>query len=280
MIKKISIYFTLILLMACQCHAFDLDETVDDEIRKTYNSSKLIEDVGIKSNATSKDERLPNLPSILKQNENANYKSSSTVQVPRHQYVSGSHKIRRGTVIEVVSTNQVSDWQKAGTNVRFVTKKIKNGKGYTLPITTAFNGEIIESHQPQISCNGGLVVIKVHSMNYKGQAIPINAYVIRANDKKIFFNNIKGKRTYLATMYKKGNWGRTLFGKMLNLTVNLGGDGSTVLFSPFPFLYGTICLGANTLVSPITAFFSKGGHVSIPSGSYYKIKLIDDVWID
>jgi len=67
---------------------------------------------------------------------------------------------------------------------------------------------------------------------------------------------------------------------MLNLTVNLGGEGSTILLSPFPFAYGTICLGLNTLASPITAFFSKGGHVSIPAGSAFRIKLMDDVYID
>ena len=107
----------------------------------------------------------------------------------------------------------------------------------------------------------------------------LNGYIIRADDKKIFLNNIKGKRTYLQTMYKKGNWGRSLFGRMLSLTINLGGSGSTILLSPFPLAYGTICLGINTLISPITAFFSKGGHVSIPSGSLFKIKLLEDIYI-
>ena len=118
--------------------------------------------------------------------------------------------------------------------------------------------EIIEVHKPQITCNGGLVAIRIYSMLYKGQTVPLNAYVTRANDKKIFFNDIKGERTYLKTMWKKGNWGRVLFNKMLALTINLGSEGSTLVLAPFPFLYGSICLGANTLVSPITAFFSKG----------------------
>ena len=117
-------------------------------------------------------------------------------------------------------------------------------------------------------------------MIYKGRTIPLNAYVTRADSKKIFLNNIKGERNYLKTMWKKGNWGRTLFGRMLNLTVSLGGDGATLLLSPFPFAYGTICLGVNTLVSPITAFFSKGGHVSIPAGSEFRIKLLDDAYIN
>jgi hypothetical protein len=117
-------------------------------------------------------------------------------------------------------------------------------------------------------------------MVYKGQSVSVNAYVTRANGKMIFLNNIKGERTYLKTMWKKGNWGRTLFSRMLTLTINLGGDGSTLLLSPFPLAYGTICLGANTLISPFTAFAQKGKHVSIQSGSQFRIKLLDDAYID
>jgi hypothetical protein len=117
-------------------------------------------------------------------------------------------------------------------------------------------------------------------MIYKNQSIPIDAYVIRANDKKIFLNNIKGQRTFLKTMWQKGNWGRTLFNKMMTLTVNLGGTGSTFILSPFPLAYGTICLGANAITSPICAFFSKGGHISIPAGSNFKIKLNENVMIN
>ena len=32
-------------------HAFDIDETVDDEIRKNYNPAQLINDVNIKDHA-------------------------------------------------------------------------------------------------------------------------------------------------------------------------------------------------------------------------------------
>ena len=81
-------------------------------------------------------------------------------------------------------------------------------------------------------------------------------------------------------MWKKGNWGRTLFNKMMTLTVNLGSTGSTLVLSPFPLAYGTLCLGANTLFSPITAFFSKGGHVSIPANSSFKIKLTEDIYVN
>ncbi len=72
-------------------------------------------------------------------------------------------------------------------NKQFMAKIIQ------FPASTIFNGEIIESHQPQITCNGGLVVIKVHSMIYKGQTLPVNAYITRANDKKSFLIILKEK---------------------------------------------------------------------------------------
>ena len=291
---KKNVFFTLIIIcfvinLYNLGHAFDLDETVDDEIRKNYNPTKISDDMGLKQikssrlqDNTSVDEELPELPNIGKNKPSDSKVSSISKQTPPVQlpiYRNGNIRIHKGTVFPVVSSGAISDWQRTGTSVKFTTQKQKSGKGYTIPAKTVFYGEIIETHQPQISCNGGLVVIRITSMIYKGQTVPLKGYLIQANGKKIFFNNIKGKRTYLQTMYKKGNWGRTLFGRMLSLTINLGGSGSTILLSPFPLAYGTICLGANTLISPITAFFSKGGHVSIPAGSSFKIRLLDDIYI-
>ena len=174
----------------------------------------------------------------------------------------------------------ISDWQRKGTSVKFTLRSNTFGKDYTIPSGTVFLGEIIDSHQPQITCNGGLIVIKIHSMIYKNQKVPITAYVTRANDKKIFFNNIKGERTYLKTTWNKGNWGRTIFNKMFTVSVGLGAEGATLVLTPFPFIYGTVCLGVNTITSPICAFFSKGEHISIPAGSAFRIKLLEDVMID
>ena len=272
------LFIFLIVLIPLQISAFDLDLTVDDDIRKNYNPSKLIQDVGIDEN-----EELPTLPEISKyenkQNNTQTYspqKQNNIINLSQQNNKS-SVKIGKGKSFDVVNMSKISDWQTKGTSVKFKTTHSVAGKKYTLPAGTIFYGEIIDSHQPQITCNGGLVVIKIHSVNYQGKQIPIQAYITQANGEKIFFNNIKGDRTYLKTMWKKGNWGRTIFNKMLSLTINLGNEGSTLLFSPFPFAYGTICLGLNTLTSPICAFFSKGGHVSIPAGSAFKIKFMNEV---
>ena len=271
-------------------HAFDIDETIDDEIRKNYNPTKLIQDTKINNSALDKnikasdnttDENLPSLPSITKYGNSSKASDISTANTtPLKPYTGGNIRVKAGTTFNVINTISLSDWQRKGTKVKFITKGNTFGKQYTIPSGTIFEGEIIESHQPQITCNGGLIVIKVYSMIYKNQKIPVTAYVTRANDKKIFFNNIKGERNYLKTTWKKGNWGRTLFNKMLTVSVGLGGESSTLILSPFPFAYGTICLGLNTITSPICAFFSKGGHISIPAESNFRIKLIEDIMIN
>lgn len=274
MLRIVMCTLFVLIYLSNHAHAFDLDMTVDDEIRKNYNSSKIID-------TYVPDESLPPLPEKLK-----NSAQVSTVQKPKTVaktpalVTKGNVKIHKGTVFNVVSVAKISDWQAKGTVVKFKTNRSINKRKYTIPSGTVFSGEIIERHQPQISCNGGLVVIRIHYMTYKGQNIPLNAYITKADDKLIFLNNIKGERTYLKTVWKKGNWGRSLFGRMLTLTVNLGSEGSTFLLSPFPLLYGSLCFGANTLISPVTAFFQKGGHVLINAGSNFKIRLLEDSYID
>ena len=279
-LKKILIFLFTAMLSVHAAYAFDLDETVDDEIRKNYKDTKLIEDSGVRY-----EENLPDLPNITKtqtQPKSSDVKGSVNIPkaLPESSYTGGNIKIKKGSSFNVVNMSVISDRQSRGTTVQFKSGSATKGKGYTIPAGTIFTGEIIESHQPQITCNGGLVAIRVYSMFYKGNTVPLNAYVIRAKDKKVFFNDIKGERKYLKTMWKNGNWGRSLFNRMLSLTVNLGSKSSTLVLTPFPLAYGTICLGANALVSPITAFFSKGGHVSIPAGSGFVLKLHDNVYVD
>ncbi|MBR6127502.1 hypothetical protein IKQ21_07455 [bacterium] len=273
------VIFTLFVIIFTSEHAlaFDLDMTVDDDIRKNYNSSKLINDTN-----TEELDTLPDLPDLLKNGKTPNIEKAKSEKytAPTKLVTSGNTKISRGTSFNVTNNAQISDWQKKGTMVNFTLRKQVVNRHFAIPAGTTFTGEILESHQPQITCNGGLVVIRIRNMKYKGQTYPLNAYVTRAKDKKVFFNDIKGERKYLKTMWKKGNWGRSIFNRMLTLTINLGGESSTVLFSPFPFLYGTLCLGLNTLTSPICAFFNKGGHVNIPAGSNFRIKLLSDTYID
>lgn len=244
--------------------SIDLDTSVDDEIRKNYNSNQLV------------DELLPELPKILQQpREEAKPDTaeviSKQITPPRYRGI-----IKSGTKIPVVSETKISDTLRKGTKVTFHCKNQVYAKGAVIPAWSKFYGEVEESHSPQLSCNGGLVVLKVNSIVVNKNVTPLDAYITRADDKKIFFNNIKGKRTYWKTLWAKTGFGRNLFDRMLTLTAKLGKDGSTIILSPFPFCYGTVVLGLNTLTSPLFALFSKGGSVSIPAGTEFVIKVRED----
>ena len=171
--------------------------------RKNYNPNKLVEEVQGKETALEKkiqspppaeiiDENLPALPKISTPNSTKNATNKPTVLEPvkTKPYTGGNIKVKSGTSFYVTNNNSISDWQRKGTKVRFTTNGNTYGKYFTIPSGTIFQGEIIDSHQPQITCNGGLIVIRVDSMIYKGVKVPVTAYVTRANDKKIFFNDI------------------------------------------------------------------------------------------
>ncbi len=263
--KRIFSTIFVFLLTTSVIFALDIDTTVDDEIRKNYNSNELI------------DENLPPLPYFL-QKEQVKVKPDTTETIKQKLTPAAYRgKIKKGTKFSVVSDNKISDWLRKGTKVTFHTNKQVYAKGITIPAGTKFYAEVEDSHQPQITCNGGLVVLKVHSIVLNNSVTQIDGYITRADDKKIFLNNIKGKRTYWKTLWNKTGFGRRLFDRMLTLTANLGKDGATLILSPFPFCYGTVVLGLNTLASPLFALFSKGGHVSIPAGEEFVIKLREDV---
>ena len=263
--KKFLSFYLAIILLSPSGFAVDLDSTVDDAIRQNYKSDALI------------DETLPELPKVLQNSKNTS--QVDTIEHIKKQTTPASYRgvIKSGTKFLVVNDNTISDGLKKGTKVTFHTKNQIYSKGLFIPVGTKFYAEVIDSHAPQFSCNGGLVELKVHSIVIDNSVTQVDGYITKANSKKIFLNNIKGKRTYLKTVWRKTGFGRNLFNKMLTLTVNLGGEGSTLILSPFPVAYGSIVLGLNTLSSPVLALFSKGGRVNIPVGTEFVIKLRDDV---
>lgn len=136
--------------------AFDLDMTVDDEIRKNYNSSKLINDTH-----TQSEECLPSLPEISKydkQNDTVNQVIEKEVtvknSVQNSNIVNKTVKITKGTSFNVANSTKISDWLAKGNTVKFYTKSPIVKRKYTIPANTVFTGEILEVHRPQITCNG------------------------------------------------------------------------------------------------------------------------------
>ena len=74
--KKVILFYLIILLSCQSCLAFDLDMTVDDDIRKNYNSGKLQHDM----HTEDTNELLPTLPDISKYNESAKNETHQTVK--------------------------------------------------------------------------------------------------------------------------------------------------------------------------------------------------------
>ncbi len=295
MIKKIFIILIVWLLGIVPVGAFELDWSADDEIRQNYNPSKLEQEV------------LPGLPSVL--NENPNPQPFTTpvqktaqpqVQAPpkttiETDYSSGvkrvkaakavkndsysAARIRKGTKFKVKSRTSVSDWNTSGAQITFVSTAPVTQRYVSVPIGATFKAEIIDSHQPNAFGNGGLLKIKANQVILNGSAKPIDAKVIRANDKKVFLNNIKGKRGYMRGMGRAVDKGQKFYDKSRAISRKLSNNPIGSILSPVPTVVGGVGYTLNLVVSPISAIWSKGDHITIPSGANYVIKLKEHAYI-
>ena len=279
-VKKLVFVFLLVFTLICQpVLAFEFDTSVDDEIRKNYNPGKLEQDVGLPALPGTSDgvkNRNEYVQKPIKRKYKINLRTYARAQ---ENPLFTSVVLKKGTKIPVRILNNISDKSRKGTRIKFVSSYPVSTTYFTIPAGTTFYGQIVNSHPPQFSANGGLIEINVTSVILNGEVHPINAYVTKANNKKIFLNNIKGKRRYLSSMVKSTKNGRHFFRKMMRVTVNLSTDGSSIVIAPFSLVAGVLTLGANIVASPALALFHKGGSVSINSGSEFVLKLNQDVFI-
>lgn len=263
--------------------AFELDTSIDDNIRKNYNPSKIEQDAA-----------LPALPKIINEkitqpvaNTKIQTPQSQNKQLKEIQYATPTYNssvesyatLKQGTKIKVKLLSGISDKSKKGTQVSFVSKYPVTTTYFTIPMGTVFKGEIIESHKPQLTGNGGLIVLNINSVVLNNEIHPLKGTVIEAGSKKIFFNRIKGKRKYLSSMFKSMAPGGRFFQKMFGLTFQLARGGSEILLTPFSLGIGTIGLASNVVASPLIAIFYKGGSISLAEGTNFEIKLAHDVFI-
>lgn len=278
-------------LLCMPVFALELDTSIDDDIRKNYNPTKIEDDMA-----------LPTLPKILNEPQaipkttpvsqvtkstqitkvqSEQISQPATPQTSQQSNVSESYYaiIKQGKKVKVRLLNGISDTSKKGTRVTFVSKYPVTATYFTIPAGTIFKGEILRSHGPQFTGNGGLIVIRIDSLILNNKVQPINAVVTKANSKHIFSNNIKGKRKYVTSMLKSTTPGFHFFGKMLRLTASLASDGSSIVISPFSLLAGCIAVSGNVIVSPVLAVFHKGGSIQIPAGSDFELKFKQDVFI-
>lgn len=284
--KSISSAIAL-LICAMPAFALDLDTSVDDEIRRTYDPSKL-------------EQSLPSLPKTAP-SQDISPKNTQVPQTPpkslpvtpdakpqigvkkfQNDYKydkSTAIRIKKGTKFRVKSNSVISDYLKEGARVSFTSVKPVTQRYVTITEGTRFTAVVKNSHMPQFTGNGGLIVLMVDSMTFNGQTRSVHAKITKANLKKIFFNNIKGKRAYWKGVAKQIDKGENFYKKTRRTSRKLADNPVGILISPIPTITGILVYAVNFAGSPIFAIWYKGGRISIPAGSEFEIKLLEDVYL-
>lgn len=306
--KKCLLLIILILFILSSCMSkadIIVDESIHGEIEKEYNldnlpplpktreetktvenkkKTPLIESVPIKYSSQQKQKQItPSETKINKKTIKPKEQKKSTVTpkkfVGDSSYNCRSIRLNSGKTFDVKLMNTISSRSRVGSSVAFASVKPQTFKYITIPIGTMFYGKIVNAHKAQLTGNGGLIVIKVHSIKYKNKIYPLEAKVTLADDKHIFFNNIKGKRMYLKNMYKKTSFGRKAIKRTFKSSVRLTKDPYTLIFTPFPLCFGIATYGVNLALSPLFAIFTKGMDITIEKNAKFKIKMLNDTYI-
>lgn len=282
---KILLSIIAMQLVVNTALALELDMSVDEEIRKKYDSSKLENTV------------LPPLPKIdNSQNKTTPINNTTTQQITSIPKVTPTYttevkpqitpadkkaaiKIFRWTTFETKSNQKINNWLSVGSSVSFTTTAPVYKKNITIPTGTIFKGTITDVHKPQATGNGGLVVIKITSMTFNGKTYPVNAKITKANAKNIYLNNIKGQRQYWANAGKQVDKGEAFYQRARKTSTKLANNPIGIIISPIPTIVGVAGYTVNTAISPITSIFAKGGNVSIPTGSSFEIRLNESAYI-
>lgn len=268
----------------------DIDASVDYEIRRKYNPNKIENDLlPSLPNKLKNDKPLQSSEDFTKPYEKPVTKTTTvqqptkqqviTQQPPKYKSYGQTLALKRGTSFTIRNTSSISDRMTEGTKVYFKLPKPIKTKYFTLPENTRFVGVISDSHSPQLTGNGGLVVIRIEKVIINGRTQEVSGKVTKANYKRIYFNNIKGKRKYWSNLAKSIAPGKRFNDKMWKSTKKLASEGVTFIFSPFTLASGLIVFGTNIVASPVIAIFSKGGSISIPADTAFRIKLTEDVTI-
>lgn len=282
---KILLSIIAMQLVVNTALALELDMSVDEEIRKKYDSSKLENTV------------LPPLPKIdNSQNKTTPINNTTTQQITSIPKVTPTYttevrpqitpadkkaaiKIFRWTTFETKSNQKINNWLSVDSSVSFTTTAPVYKKNITIPTGTIFKGTITDVHKPQATGNGGLVVIKITSMTFNGKTYPVNAKITKANAKNIYLNNIKGQRQYWANAGKQVDKGEAFYQRARKTSTKLANNPIGIIISPIPTIVGVAGYTVNTAISPITSIFAKGGNVSLPTGSSFEIRLNESAYI-
>lgn len=231
------------------------------------NSNKQIVSQPVKSQKVITTKQQPSKVNISNNSYYKNNAKNTTYVVPK------------GKKFKVRLQQTVSDKTIEGTRISFVSMYPETSTYLTVPAGTIFKGRVSNTHEPYFTGNGGLIVINVDQMVYRGKTYDINAKISVANGKRIYLNNIKGKRMYFQSFPKAMKPGTSFFKKMWKVTCKLAQNdsGVEIILTPFSFLTGSVVYVLNLVGSPILAIFYKGKSITIPADSPFTIQLREDV---
>ena len=283
--KKYYFVILFLILTPISVFAYNLDTSVNNEIEKKYDSNKLNQDMQIKQISTqSKKQTLSNksVPKSTPVFDNSIPQVSKNTQIQSLKTSVGKAGILipAGTKFIAKSSSGVSSRSGINSSVNFVSINTMYGSNITIPAGTTFTGVISASHKGQITGNGGLIKIRITGMKYKGKNIRVEGKITKANSKKIFFNNIKGTRQYLQGVDNKITQGINFYNKSRRLSYRMSSNPVGTILSPLPTITGWIGSAVCTLASPVTGLIQKGKDISLPSGTFYEIKLTEDAYIN
>lgn len=300
------------------CCALELvDDSIDKDIREKYNTKKIEDDLlpalpadlpyfddnnvdvfspsstppqkaselpAVETKTETTSAPVPTLPASNAQTTVKNNSPKPVVSKPASPAVINSKtaiKMPKGKKFKVRLNSAISDRTPVGTRITFVSQYPEISTFVTIPAGTIFYGKVVDSHAPNFAGNGGLIVIDVQQMVYKGKTYNIDAKISVANEKRIFLNNIKGKHQFWKGLVKSTTPGYNFFKKMWRCTCKYwkNDNGVEFLLMPITFISGTVVYAVNIVASPVLAIFSKGGSISIPKNADFVIQLREDIFI-
>ena len=201
--------------------------------------------------------------------------ASRTKVTENYRYVT----LAKGTQIRATNKTKITDLLAEGGNVIFLTTQEIYTPVLKIPKNTKLTARVVSAHRPQMSCNGGLVGLRLVSAEINGKTQTIDGGVFKLQTDRIYFSNLKGEHTYMKTVAKKAKWGQNMFSKWSKTSKKLANNGAGVVLAPFPYIGGCVLAGASTISSPVTALLGKGGNLVIPANTVFTLKLYDEAKI-
>lgn len=284
--KKFLI-LTLIFIIGLSACSIEADDSVDEYIKKTYNaggsslpklpttSPKSIESQNFLDNPTIKKPVTQNKQTT---NSSKNKTITDIPAIPQKINVRTS-KISRGKKIPVKFDADISDSRTKGSSISFTTQAPVYSKYITIPTGSKIYGTVVNSHNPQMLGNGGLLAIKADYIVYNGKSSYCEGNIIELNHKKVLFNNIKGKNGYTKGIKKTIQPAKTFYNKSLKVSKKLW-NSPGFIFAPITYLPGAVFLAGDAIASPFIAVFHKGNKVYIKKGTNATVKLTSPAYIE